>query len=93
MQELNIVLAILQIATIVLTIFLIPIVGMWIDGKIAKAISKLDDKFRSLIILKSNISKSNVEIPMYFNGACSLIREMPSLNETEKLNYLYKNLI
>lgn len=56
-------------------------------------INKLEDKFRSLIILKSNISKSNIEIPMYFNGACSLVREMPSLNETEKLNYLYKNLV
>ncbi len=56
-------------------------------------ITKLEDKFRSLIILKSNISKSNVEIPLYFNGACSLVREMPSLNEPEKLAYLYKNLI
>ena len=56
-------------------------------------ILKMKDKFRSLIILKSNISKSNVEIPLFFNGACSLVREMPSVNEKEKLDYLYKNLV
>jgi hypothetical protein len=41
-------------------------------------ITKLGDNFRSLIILKSNLSATNKEIPFYFNGACSLMRELPT---------------
>lgn len=44
-------------------------------------ISTLKDNFRSLIILKSNLSVTNVEIPFYFNGACSLLRELPAATE------------
>lgn len=44
-------------------------------------IEKLRDNYRSLIILKSNISRTNIEIPMYFNGACSLVRELPKASE------------
>ena len=40
-------------------------------------ISTLKDNFRSLIIIKSNISRVNVEIAFYFNGACLLLRELP----------------
>lgn len=44
-------------------------------------ISLLRDNYRSLIILKSNLSRTNIEIPFYFNGACSLLRELPKPNE------------
>lgn len=40
-------------------------------------ITKYGDNFRSLTILKSNLSPTNIEIPFYFNGACSLMRELP----------------
>jgi len=48
-----------------------------IDNYAKFDISKLGDNFRSLIILKSNLSQTNIEIPFYFNGACSLLRELP----------------
>lgn len=40
-------------------------------------ISRLQDSFRSVIILKSNISECNKEIPLYFDGACSRFQELP----------------
>lgn len=40
-------------------------------------IKRLDDAYRSFIILKSNISESNREIPMYFDGAASIFKELP----------------
>lgn len=47
-------------------------------------IARLKDNFRSLIILKSNLSSTNIEIPYYFNGACSLLRELP---DPSTINY------
>ena len=44
-------------------------------------ISVLRDAFRSFIILKSNISECNKEIPLYFDGACSRFEELPLLNQ------------
>jgi len=39
-------------------------------------ISTMRDAYRGLIILKSNISRCNIEIPMYFNGASSYFKEL-----------------
>ena len=47
-------------------------------------IEKLEDKFRALIILKSNFSISNRKLPLYFNGACSYYEELP---KPEDINY------
>lgn len=44
-------------------------------------IGKLDDTFRSLIILKSNFSISNRKIGLFFNGASSYFKELPKLTE------------
>lgn len=44
-------------------------------------ISILRDNFRSLIVLKSNLSRSNVEIPLYFDGSASICREMPQVKD------------
>lgn len=41
----------------------------------------LSDNFRSLIILKSNLSISNVEIPLYFDGGMSMVRELPTVDK------------
>ena len=57
-------------------------------------INRLGDNFRSLIILKSNLSATNIEIPYQFHGACSLLRELPKAvdlpieeyNKIEQLN-------
>lgn len=51
-------------------------------------IEKLEDKFRSLIVLKSNFSVSNVKLPMYFNGACSYFEELPKTNEINYNKYI-----
>jgi hypothetical protein len=53
------------------------------------SISRLKDNYRSLIILKSNISATNIEIPMYFNGACSTLKELPKPSEVQKINEWY----
>ncbi len=47
----------------------------------------MQDNFRSMIILKSNLSQSNIEIPMYFDGGISLMRELPSLNKMNAKEY------
>ncbi|MGL5750693.1 MAG: hypothetical protein ACRCXT_09215 [Paraclostridium sp.] len=44
-------------------------------------ISVLKDAYRSIIILKSNISECNKEIPFYFDGACSRFDELPLPNQ------------
>lgn len=50
-------------------------------------ISLLGDNYRTLIILKSNLSQSNVEIPLYFDGGMSLVREMPSPSKMRASDY------
>ena len=52
-------------------------------------IEVLRDNFRSMIILKSNLSRTNIEIPMYFNGAASIIKELPS---PEKMQPIYDKI-
>ena len=47
-------------------------------------ISILRDNFRSLLVIKGNLTKTNVEIPFYFNGGCSYMKELP---EPSKVNY------
>lgn len=49
-------------------------------------ITRLKDNYRSFIIMKSNISETNKEIPLMFDGSCSLFREFPKLESmTEKI--------
>lgn len=54
-------------------------------------ISIMRDNFRSLIILKSNLSKSNVEIPFYFDGGASILRELPAPTEMKDIYTKIKN--
>jgi hypothetical protein len=49
-------------------------------------ITRLKDAYRSIIILKSNISETNKEIPMYFDGATSVYKEYPKFEDmTEEI--------
>ena len=50
-------------------------------------IEKYGDNFRTLTVLKSNLSPTNIEIPFYFNGACSLLRELPKPNGIKDDSY------
>ena len=53
-------------------------------------INSMRDNFRSLIVLKSNISACNVEIPYYFNGGSCIMRELPKPSEKEELLKVYE---
>ena len=44
-------------------------------------INMLDDRFRTLIILKSNFSIPNRKLPLFFHGACSFYKELPPARE------------
>jgi len=47
-------------------------------------ITRLKDKFRALLVLKSNFGISNIKFPLYFNGAVTYYEELPKTNE---INY------
>jgi len=53
-------------------------------------VSLMGDNFRSLCVLKSNISATNVEIPFYFDGSCSLMRELPKPTEKKEIMEVYE---
>jgi len=53
-------------------------------------ISLMGDNFRSLCVLKSNISATNIEIPFYFDGSCSLMRELPKPSERKEIMEVYE---
>jgi hypothetical protein len=55
-------------------------------------ISIFRDNFRSIIILKSNISKTNVEVPMLFKGGQCRLIELPRPEETTEIIKVYKYL-
>lgn len=61
-------------------------------GGITYNIGRLRDNFRSLIVLKSNISECNKELPLCFYGACSTIKELPK-EQSEINNELYQKII
>jgi hypothetical protein len=50
-------------------------------------IGVFENHFRALILLKSNLSESNVEIPLYFDGGMSMVRELPTIQEMDSKVY------
>jgi len=52
-----------------------------IDSYEGYDITKLEDKFRALLILKSNFGISNIKFPLYFNGAVTYYEELPKSSE------------
>ena len=46
-------------------------------------INILGDSFRSLIILKNRIGKTNLELPLYFNGAVNYFEELPKPSDMD----------
>lgn len=48
------------------------------------------DYFRSLIVLKSNISITNVEIPFLFEGGQCTLRELPKPDDTTEMIKVYQ---
>jgi hypothetical protein len=53
-------------------------------------INQLQDNFRSLLVIKSNISQSDIKIPLFFLGSSSYYLELPKPPEmTEELYKKY----
>lgn len=50
-------------------------------------IKKLKDSYRSLIILKNRIGRTNLELPLYFNGAANYFEELPKPKDLKYENY------
>ena len=50
------------------------------------------DFYRSLCILKNRDGDSNIHVPLFFNGAADIFKEMPTLDDTEGLKAV-SNLI
>lgn len=44
-------------------------------------VERMGDNFRVLIILKSNLSQTNIEIPVYFDGGICKVKELPKPGE------------
>jgi len=71
----------------------ILIFGLWAPNRFGIGnyegynIDRLKDAYRSFIILKSNISETNKEIPMYFDGATSVYKELPSADKMSEDTY------
>jgi hypothetical protein len=61
-----------------------------IDNYMGYDIKRLDDQYRSLIVLKNRIGRGNLESPLFFNGASTQFKEMP-LPEKMTENY-YKSV-
>lgn len=51
-------------------------------------IEKLGDKFRALLVLKSNFGVSNIKFALYFNGAVPYYEELPKATEIEYKKYI-----
>lgn len=51
-------------------------------------IDKLGDKFRALLVLKSNFGLSNIKFPLYFNGAVTYYEELSKSSEIDYKKYI-----
>lgn len=50
-------------------------------------ITRMGGNFRSLMILKSNYGLADKKLPMYFNGQCSVYKELPKGSSMTESNY------
>lgn len=54
-------------------------------------INKLGDRYRGLFIMKNRKGRGeNLFVPMFFDGSCDLFREMPTLDEKDRLHQVYE---
>lgn len=53
-------------------------------------ITKFQDNFRSLLILKNRIGKPNLKLPLFFDGAVNTFKELPAPTDEERLNKVYR---
>ena len=55
-------------------------------------IAELGDYYRSLSILKNRDGEANIKVPLFFNGASDIFKELPKPDNEEGLNAV-RNLI
>jgi len=53
-------------------------------------IKKLQDQYRSLIVMKNRIGRGNIEIPMFFNGAVTQFSELKQKLDLSDYDYIDK---
>lgn len=53
----------------------------------------LKNNFRSLYLMKSRDGEADVQVPFYFDGATDFFKEMPRVDDKEKLNRMYQSVL
>lgn len=55
-------------------------------------ITKFRDRYRSMNIMKSRDGIANKKLPLFFNGAVDFFKELPKVNELEKMRLVYEHI-
>lgn len=53
-------------------------------------ITKFRDRYRSMNIMKSRDGIANKKLPLFFNGAVDFFKELPKVDELEKMRLVYE---
>lgn len=55
-------------------------------------ITKFRDRYRSMNIMKSRDGIANKKLPLFFNGAVDFFKELPKVDELEKMGLVYEHI-
>ena len=55
-------------------------------------ITRFRDRYRSMNIMKSRDGIANKKLPLFFNGAVDFFKELPKVNELEKMRLVYEHI-
>ena len=55
-------------------------------------ITKFSDRYRSMNIMKSRDGIANKKLPLFFNGAVDFFKELPKVDELEKMRLVYEHI-
>lgn len=55
-------------------------------------ITKFRDRYRSMNIMKSRDGIANKKLPLFFNGAVDFFKELPKVDELEKMRLVYEHI-
>ena len=55
-------------------------------------ITRFRDRYRSMNIMKSRDGIANKKLPLFFNGAVDFFKELPKVDELEKMRLVYEHI-
>ena len=55
-------------------------------------IARFRDRYRSMNIMKSRDGIANKKLPLFFNGAVDFFKELPKVDELEKMRLVYEHI-